>query len=509
MEDITTAELLDFFDVSEQKIKDEQNTAVQVIHHKANLLVQTALKDPSLPLQERETAADTIIHYFQRLTNEFNLVTPTYLIDQLKNQKSTTDILDKLPYMNRNIGENARSADINQFRSDTSQINLTRQLNSGLATSFAEPVIQKVPSMSINAFTNEYTAGTINPLKKKILKRHINMNTKFRKNYMRTISTDFTLQLSNTLKNVVSIKLASVEIWNSYYNISRYYGNDEVKIRTFDISNDELINDEVNIIQIQRGYYTLDGLANYLNNDVFLTETPLGRVEALYDPVLGKFIFRRNTDTFPDLDASGIFYKFEIDFNTSSQPVDCESIRYREKSLGWMLGYRKDKYTINDYVTEDEISHQTGKETIGYVPESAAYLDTNYFMINVDDFNKNYTEMMINPFYDDSFTGSTNQGGIGGSGSTTGLSTFNTYGTSSVGLGSSTINILGKIPLNRQRFQIITASSTTANFLKREYFGPVNIDRLRVQLLDDYGRVVDLNNVDYSFTLEIEQIYDL
>jgi hypothetical protein len=130
-------------------------------------------------------------------------------------------------------------------------------------------------------------------------------------------------------------------------------------------------------------------------------------------------------------------------------------------------------------------------------------------MINVDDFNKNYTEMMINPFYDDSFTGSTNQGGIGGSGSTTGLSTFNTYGTSSVGLGSSTINILGKIPLNRQRFQIITASSTTANFLKREYFGPVNIDRLRVQLLDDYGRVVDLNNVDYSFTLEIEQIYDL
>jgi hypothetical protein len=32
---------------------------------------------------------------------------------------------------------------------------------------------------------------------------------------------------------------------------------------------------------------------------------------------------------------------------------------------------------------------------------------------------------------------------------------------------------------------------------------------MRIQLLDDYGRVVDLNNIDYSFTLELEQIYDL
>lgn len=502
MDDITTAELLDFFDISEQKIKDEQNTAIQVIHHKANLLVQSALKDPSLPIQERETAADTIVHYFQRLTNEFNLVTPTYLIDQLKNQKTTTDILDTLPYMNRNTG------DMPRFLADTTQMNLTNQITSTLGTaSFAEPVIQKIPSMTINSFHNEYTAGTINPLKKKILKRHINVNTKFRKNYMQTISTDFNVQLTNTLKNVVSIKLASSEIWNSYYNISRYYGNDEMKIRTFDISNNMIINDETNIIQIQRGYYTLDGLASYFNNDVFLIDTTLGRVEALYDPVLGKFIFRRNTETYDDI--TGTLYKFEIDFNTTTYTMDCESVRYREKSLGWMLGYRKISYTLNDYITEDQISHQTGKETIGYVPESAAYLDTNYFMVNVDDFNKNYTEIMVNPFYDDSSTGSTNQGGIGGSGSSTGLSAYNASGTSSIGLGSSTINILGKIPLNRQRFQLITSSTSTANFLKREYFGPVNIDRMRIQLLDDYGRVVDLNNVDYSFTLEIEQIYDL
>ena len=44
---------------------------------------------------------------------------------------------------------------------------------------------------------------------------------------------------------------------------------------------------------------------------------------------------------------------------------------------------------------------------------------------------------------------------------------------------------------------------------ERIYFGPTNISRLNVRLLDEFGRVVDLNNGDYSFTLEVEILYDL
>ena len=32
--------------------------------------------------------------------------------------------------------------------------------------------------------------------------------------------------------------------------------------------------------------------------------------------------------------------------------------------------------------------------------------------------------------------------------------------------------------------------------------------KLRVKLLDEFGRVVDLNNSDFSFILRIEQLYD-
>jgi hypothetical protein len=39
----------------------------------------------------------------------------------------------------------------------------------------------------------------------------------------------------------------------------------------------------------------------------------------------------------------------------------------------------------------------------------------------------------------------------------------------------------------------------------RTYQGPVNIQKLTVKLYDEYGRIIDLNNTDWSFTLEFEK----
>ena len=32
---------------------------------------------------------------------------------------------------------------------------------------------------------------------------------------------------------------------------------------------------------------------------------------------------------------------------------------------------------------------------------------------------------------------------------------------------------------------------------------------MNIQLLDEYGRVIDLNNMDYSFCLTFQSVYDL
>jgi hypothetical protein len=35
----------------------------------------------------------------------------------------------------------------------------------------------------------------------------------------------------------------------------------------------------------------------------------------------------------------------------------------------------------------------------------------------------------------------------------------------------------------------------------REYYGPVNIEKMQIQMLDEYGRIINLNNMDFSFCL--------
>ena len=43
----------------------------------------------------------------------------------------------------------------------------------------------------------------------------------------------------------------------------------------------------------------------------------------------------------------------------------------------------------------------------------------------------------------------------------------------------------------------------------RHYFGPVNITKLQIQVLDEYGRILDFNNMDFSFVLYFLTVYDL
>ena len=42
---------------------------------------------------------------------------------------------------------------------------------------------------------------------------------------------------------------------------------------------------------------------------------------------------------------------------------------------------------------------------------------------------------------------------------------------------------------------------------ERTYFGPVNINRMSVKLMNDRGEIVDLNGANWSFSFVCEQLY--
>ena len=49
----------------------------------------------------------------------------------------------------------------------------------------------------------------------------------------------------------------------------------------------------------------------------------------------------------------------------------------------------------------------------------------------------------------------------------------------------------------------------TGLYPKRIYFGPTNINKLHIKIYDEFGRILDVNNADFSIELECEILYDL
>ena len=43
---------------------------------------------------------------------------------------------------------------------------------------------------------------------------------------------------------------------------------------------------------------------------------------------------------------------------------------------------------------------------------------------------------------------------------------------------------------------------------KRNYFGPVDIQKLHIQVLDSFGRVLNLNSMDMGLALNLTCLYD-
>ena len=72
--------------------------------------------------------------------------------------------------------------------------------------------------------TLNYTQDKLNPLLKQTIKRIISIDSQYRDD-KRTLSTQFTFNLSDPLKDVLSIKLYSIQIPYTWYTISTSYGS--------------------------------------------------------------------------------------------------------------------------------------------------------------------------------------------------------------------------------------------------------------------------------------------
>lgn len=298
---------------------------------------------------------------------------------------------------------------------------------------------------------SEFYQGTLNPLNKRILRQNINIDTRFRDNYYATKSSNFHVDLPLRLSKVVSLQLSALELPNTFYVISQVFGNNFFTL--------EIAGEKPLIVVIPDGNYDYLGLQNYINdfltnatdnyqNIRFLVDinTPSGSGPGAGS---GRMVVGSSTGT----------QEFSINFLTDKYGNEDKQTPLPLK-LGWLMGFRQGYY----------------ENSLSYVSEGIVDLvGPRYIYLVIDDFNNSVN---------DGFYGAFN------------ASILNK-------------NILARISLQGSVFSSMTKDNFNLITTPRQYFGPVDIQKLQVQLLDEYGRILDLNNMDYSFCLTFQTIYDL
>jgi hypothetical protein len=71
-------------------------------------------------------------------------------------------------------------------------------------------------------------------------------------------------------------------------------------------------------------------------------------------------------------------------------------------------------------------------------------------------------------------------------------------------------DILAILPVKTSNLNTGTMISEMSGSLQeniRVYFGPVNIERMKIKLLDDKGNIINLNGLDWCVTLICECLY--
>jgi hypothetical protein len=426
---------------------------------------------------------------------------------------------------------------------------------------------------------------SLNPNLKNTINRFINLDSQFRQytSGVDSTSTDYTCDLSDTIKNALSLSLYSFQIPFSWYTIDTAYGNTcfwiyDISNKTIPISvppgnyNQTNFIDQLNKSFSQAGFsfpsrtnttlypsppYPTPALAAntpaYYNPNTGLVSLFLA--DGSYNGSLGSFTISTNTQI--------IFYDFTGILQCN---INClsKSNHYFNNTLGWIMGYRLPYYNvdisgntapcildlngtkylilvIDDYNQNHVNNSLVSISQFSNTLKMPSYYspDLPYVCVNPAQTGNNLSELIAGVKVDSLFnTQSTNaQNGLLIAGkyqqdytstqvmlpsaprtlTNAQLHTINSINSNNNNL----TNYLAKAPTSPDILAILPVKTSvgvpTGSLLVefsgslqdsiRTYFGPVNIDRMAVKLLDDKGNILNLNGNDWCVSLVAECLY--
>jgi len=309
--------------------------------------------------------------------------------------------------------------------------------------------------------------GKINPVKYSTIVSSINIDSRFRPNYFNSKSTDLHITLPERIDNIVSYRVGSIEIpFYAIYAVSELNGNNAIQIVWGNWALTPAYITTFTIVIPDGNYYTTIDSTNVLAsasiektiNTILDSNTGANGLSGILnyhvDQISGKSVFSQPAGATP------IDFKVIVNVRSNgTQNYDAPLLSF----LGWNLGFRNAEY----------ISNNNGAGHYGAVVSEALleFKPTSYIFIAIDDYNNS-----VNDYYSAVFSDS-----------------------------FALKNIITRVNVGILR-EISEASSTQLN-RQRNFFGPVNIQKLHITLYDNFGRIIDLNNMDWNMELIFECVY--
>lgn len=322
----------------------------------------------------------------------------------------------------------------------------------------------------VHVQNSDFMPGKLNPLQTRVISKCLTIDTRFRDNFYSTQSSDFQFQLPLTLNKVVSMSLSSFEIPVSFYGISSGYGNNFLFIKIFhpdfeNTYNDELIEKD-KIIIVPDGNYNAQDLINIINKllcPVNIDGTPVNPDDLFSYIQLSLDISETGSGTgkvtiyttgLKSSNIKSITLDFTKDINGLPNNSEISS------KIGWNLGFTHPKYEGKTVYLSDTIIEPA---TIRYI------------YLAVDDYNSSVNDLFMTAFNESLMSP----------------------------------NVIARISIKGTYFSLLMENDLSMVTEPRIYFGPVEIQRLRIRLYDDHGRILQMNNANFSFCLVFKMLYDL
>ena len=318
-----------------------------------------------------------------------------------------------------------------------------------------EHMIQVNPTQPhLSSYPSDFFQGIINPIKKRIITKILNIDSRFRDSYYSTSSTNYNIILPTNFNDVLKIQLLSIEIPKTYYNVSKQYGNNFFTI---------VVDGNSQVVNIPEGNYDPTTISVIINTQLVNLGGDFAHVVFTCNYVNFTNISTGTGQILVGFDGSqsqGANATLELNFQADKYGLD-DRFTPLPLKFGWLLGFRNGIYVNNqNYVSEGIFD----------------YIGTKYFYLVFDDYNTS----VVNNFF----------------------GAFN----------SSVLNknILARISSQvSSGYNLIEQNNMRLITPAREYMGPVNLNNLNIQLLDEFGRVVNLNNMDFSFAIELTTVYNI